>query len=80
MSEKLIRSIAVMTSGGDSPGMNCAIRSVVRAAIGERLKVYGVKRGYQGLRFGGKRSMSGIPCSRGFNERIKPLFKKNMLA
>ncbi|MBG60380.1 MAG: 6-phosphofructokinase [Halobacteriovoraceae bacterium] len=49
MSEKLIRSIAVMTSGGDSPGMNCAIRSVVRAAIGERLKVYGVKRGYQGL-------------------------------
>ena len=49
MSEKMIRSIAVMTSGGDSPGMNCVIRSVVRSAIGERLKVYGIRRGYQGL-------------------------------
>lgn len=46
---KTIRSIAVLTSGGDSPGMNCVIRSVVRAAIGERLKVYGIRRGYQGL-------------------------------
>lgn len=49
MSEKSIRTIAVMTSGGDSPGMNCAIRAVVRAAIGERLKIYGINRGYQGL-------------------------------
>ncbi len=45
----MIKTIAVMTSGGDSPGMNCAIRSVVRSAIGERIKVYGVHRGYQGL-------------------------------
>lgn len=49
MSKKMIRSIAVMTSGGDSPGMNCVIRSVVRSAIGDRLKVYGIRRGYQGL-------------------------------
>ena len=46
---KKIKSIAVLTSGGDSPGMNCAIRSVVRTAIGHGIKVYGVKRGYAGL-------------------------------
>lgn len=49
MSENRIQTIAVMTSGGDSPGMNCVIRSVVRSAIGERIKVYGIRRGYQGL-------------------------------
>lgn len=46
---KKIRSIGILTSGGDSPGMNCAIRSIVRSAIGEGLKVYGIKRGYAGL-------------------------------
>jgi len=46
---KKIRSIAVLTSGGDSPGMNCVIRSVTRSAIGQGLKVYGINRGYQGL-------------------------------
>lgn len=49
MAAKKIRSIALLTSGGDSPGMNCAIRSVVRTCIGEGIKVYGIKRGYQGL-------------------------------
>ena len=44
-----IRSIAVLTSGGDSPGMNCVIRSVVRSAIAHNIKVYGIKRGYAGL-------------------------------
>lgn len=44
-----VKSVAVLTSGGDSPGMNCAIRAVVRAGIGAGLKVYGVHRGYQGL-------------------------------
>jgi len=44
-----IRSIAVLCSGGDSPGMNSAIRAVVRTAIANDLKVFGVRRGYEGL-------------------------------
>lgn len=44
-----IRTIAVLTSGGDAPGMNAAIRSVVRTAISRGLKVKGIKRGYNGL-------------------------------
>ena len=43
------KSIAVLCSGGDAPGMNAAIRSVVRAALGNKLKVYGIYRGYTGL-------------------------------
>lgn len=44
-----INKIAVLTSGGDAPGMNAALRAVVRKAISEELKVYGVLRGYEGL-------------------------------
>ncbi|MBY0222363.1 6-phosphofructokinase [Sporosarcina aquimarina] len=44
-----MRKIAVLTSGGDAPGMNAAIRSVVRKAIFEGLEVAGVFNGYQGL-------------------------------
>ncbi|WP_442601374.1 6-phosphofructokinase [Paenibacillus sp. KN14-4R] len=44
-----IKSIAVLTSGGDSQGMNAAVRAVVRSALFFGLKVYGVQRGYQGL-------------------------------
>ncbi|MEG1427572.1 MAG: 6-phosphofructokinase [Oscillospiraceae bacterium] len=43
------KKIAVLTSGGDAPGMNAAVRGVVRAAIGFGMEVYGVKRGYNGL-------------------------------
>jgi 6-phosphofructokinase 1 len=43
------KRIAVLTSGGDAPGMNAAIRAVVRAGISHKLQVYGVMRGYQGL-------------------------------
>ncbi len=42
-------TIALLTSGGDAPGMNDAIRGVVRTARHEGLKVYGVRRGYEGL-------------------------------
>jgi 6-phosphofructokinase 1 len=44
-----MKSIAVLTSGGDAPGMNAAIRAVVRTAIHNGIKVFGVNRGYQGL-------------------------------
>ncbi len=49
MSEKKIKSIGVLTSGGDAPGMNAAIRAVVRKSIANGLKVKGIKKGYQGL-------------------------------
>lgn len=41
--------IAVLTSGGDAPGMNAAVRAVVRSAIAKGMDVYGVYRGYNGL-------------------------------
>ena len=44
-----IKTIGVLTSGGDAPGMNAAIRSVVRKAIANGVAVKGVKKGYQGL-------------------------------
>jgi len=44
-----VRRIAILTSGGDAPGMNAAIRSAVRSAIYRSLSVYGVMRGYEGL-------------------------------
>lgn len=44
-----MRSIGVLTSGGDSPGMNAAVRAVVRCGIEKGLTVYGIHRGYEGL-------------------------------
>ncbi len=46
---KQVKTIGVLTSGGDAPGMNAAIRAVVRTAIASGLKVKGVRRGYSGL-------------------------------
>lgn len=46
---KEIKTIGVLTSGGDAPGMNAAIRAVVRTAIAKGIKVKGIKKGYQGL-------------------------------
>ena len=45
MADKTIRTIGVLTSGGDAPGMNAAIRAVVRTALGKGLKVRGIRRG-----------------------------------
>ncbi len=45
----MIKTIGVLTSGGDAPGMNAAIRAVVRAACELGMKVYGIRRGYNGL-------------------------------
>lgn len=47
--QKKIKRIGVLTSGGDSPGMNAAIRAVVRTGIYYGLEVYGIMRGFQGL-------------------------------
>ena len=49
MMETKVSRIGVLTSGGDSPGMNAAIRAVVRTGIYYGLDVYGIMRGYQGL-------------------------------
>ncbi len=46
---KKITAIGVLTSGGDAPGMNAAIRAVTRKAIANGVKVKGIKKGYQGL-------------------------------
>ncbi len=46
---KAVKTIGVLTSGGDAPGMNAAIRAVVRVAINKGLKVKGIMRGYAGL-------------------------------
>jgi len=60
-----MRKIGVVTAGGDAPGMNAAIRSVVRSAIHSHLEVIGFERGYEGIIEGqtiqmGPRSVSGI--------------------
>jgi 6-phosphofructokinase 1 len=50
-----MRKIAVLTSGGDAPGMNAAVRAVVRTALARGAEAYGVFEGYQGLVEGGAR-------------------------
>jgi len=47
--EKKVTKVGVLTSGGDAPGMNAAIRAVVRTGIYNGLEVHGIMRGYQGL-------------------------------
>ena len=44
-----IKKIGVLTSGGDAPGMNAAIRAVTRAGIRNNLEVFGIRKGYQGM-------------------------------
>ena len=45
----MLKKIGVLTSGGDAPGMNAAVRAVARAAIRMGMQVYGIRRGYNGL-------------------------------
>ena len=49
MAESAVKTIGVLTSGGDAPGMNAAIRAVVRRALSSGMKVKGILKGYQGL-------------------------------
>ena len=52
------KCIAVLTSGGDAPGMNAAVRAVVRTGLSFGMKVYGVMRGYSGLLHGDLKEMN----------------------
>lgn len=59
------KAIGVLTSGGDAPGMNAAVRAVTRAALNRGMKVFGIRRGYNGLLTGDvfemtARDVSGI--------------------
>ena len=45
----MIKKIGVLTSGGDAPGMNAAVRAVVRTALSKGMEVYGIRRGYVGI-------------------------------
>jgi 6-phosphofructokinase 1 len=63
--EQIVKRIAVLTSGGDAPGMNAAIRAVVRTGLAHDMEVYGVSNGYRGLIAGeierlGARDVGGI--------------------
>ncbi|HLT05920.1 MAG TPA: 6-phosphofructokinase [Cyclobacteriaceae bacterium] len=62
MENKVISRIGVLTSGGDAPGMNAAIRAVVRSAMYYKIEVYGIYRGYEGM----------------INDEIKKLETKNV--
>lgn len=55
---QMIKTLAVMTSGGDSAGMNAAIRAVVRSALTRGIEVYGIYYGYEGLVHGGEQIKS----------------------
>jgi 6-phosphofructokinase 1 len=57
MTQRIIRNIGIFTSGGDSPGMNAAIRAVVRTALYYDIKVTGILRGYDGMISGDFQSM-----------------------
>jgi 6-phosphofructokinase 1 len=47
--KKDIKRVAVLTSGGDAPGMNAAVRAIVRNAVNNDLHIYGIMRGYEGM-------------------------------
>ena len=47
--ENKITKIGVLTSGGDAPGMNAAVRAVVRSAVFNNIECYGIYKGYDGL-------------------------------
>jgi 6-phosphofructokinase 1 len=79
-----MEKIGVLTSGGDSAGMNAVIRAVVRAATTSNLKVFGIKRGYEGLIEGDvipmdDASVSGIISEGGtilYSARSKEFYKR----
>ena len=63
MSEKKLRRIGVLTSGGDAPGMNAAVRAVVREALTNNVECIGIRRGFNGLIHGDYYLMHGQEVS-----------------
>ncbi len=61
--EKEIRKIGVLTSGGDAPGMNAALRAVVRTALNNNIQVVGIRKGYNGLMNGDITDLKGKDVS-----------------
>ncbi|MDP4153836.1 MAG: 6-phosphofructokinase, partial [Bacillota bacterium] len=49
MNSREVKNIGILTSGGDAPGMNAAVRAVAREAIDKGMHVFGIRRGYSGL-------------------------------
>jgi len=64
-----MRTIGVLTSGGDAPGMNAAIRAVVRTGLEKGIRVMGIKRGYSGLINGEIEDLNRHLCVRYNSER-----------
>src|SRR5262245_39451827 len=58
MSLELAKRLGVLTSGGDAPGMNAAVRAVIRTALHKGIVVYAIYEGYQGMVEGGTRIRS----------------------
>ena len=67
------RTIAVLTSGGDAPGMNAAVRAVVRTGLAHGLRVFAVREGYEGAVQGGDRivAMTWFACARSVGVRCR---------
>lgn len=77
-----MKTIGILTSGGDAPGMNAAIRAVVRMGIEKGLRVMGIQRGYSGLINGeiyemNRHSVSDI-IQRGGNQLLEQQDAKNL--
>ncbi len=68
------RTIGVLTSGGDAPGMNAAVRAVVRAALKNNMRVLGIRRGYNGLINGDMFEMDARSVSETINRGGTVLF------
>ena len=62
-----VKRIGVLTSGGDAPGMNAAVRAVVRTCLYHGLEVYGIRRGWNGLIHGDIIKMDASSVSRTIN-------------
>ena len=75
--EKQIKTIGVLTSGGDAPGMNAAVRAVVRTGLHKGFRMIGIQRGYNGLLNGecfemNLRSVSNIISAGSRHSRHEP--------
>ena len=70
--EKQIKTIGVLTSGGDAPGMNAAVRDVVRTGLHKGFRMIGIQRGYNGLLNGECSEMMFEPLRR-FLAKHSPL-------